>query len=125
MCTEILFSNKRLPGRDSCFLKPGNRPNRSRGIGCWLATEQAGITGTVGWHTFRRSISTWLIDNDENVKVTQELMRHSHSKTTLDIYAKAVTPSKRRAHERIVDGLLAAADRNVGLAAEAEITNVG
>ena len=34
---------------------------------------------------------------------------------TLDIYAKAVTPSKRRAHERIVDGLLAASDRNVGL----------
>jgi hypothetical protein len=52
-------------------------------------------------------------------------MRHSHSKTTLDIYAKAVTPSKRRAHERIVDGLLAAADRNVGLAAQAEIAIVG
>jgi hypothetical protein len=75
--------------------------------------------------TFRRSISTWLIDNDENVKVTQELLRHSHSKTTLDIYAKAVTPSKRRAHERIVDGLLAAADRNVGIAGQAEITTVG
>jgi integrase len=90
-----------------------------------VAAEQAGITGTVGWHTFRRSISTWLIDNDENVKVTQELMRHSHSKTTLDIYAKAVTPSRRRAHERIVDGLLAAADRNVSPAAQTEITNVG
>ena len=49
-----------------------------------------------------------MIDN-ESVKVTQELMRHAHSKTTLDINARAVTPSKRRAHERIVDGLLAAA----------------
>ena len=49
-----------------------------------------------------------MIDN-ENVKVIQELMRHAHSKTTLDINARAVTPSKRRAHERIVDGLLAAA----------------
>jgi Phage integrase family len=83
------------------------------------------ITGPIGWHTFRRSISTWLIDNDENVKVTQELMRHSHSKTTLDTYAKAVTPSKRRAHERIVDGLLAASDRNVGIDGQAEITNLG
>ena len=73
----------------------------------------------------RRSISTWLIDNDENVKVTQELMRHSHSKTTLDIHAKAVTPSKRRAHERIVDGLLAASDRNVGLVDQGEIAIVG
>jgi hypothetical protein len=36
-------------------------------------------------------------------------MRHLNSKTTLDIYAKAVTPSKRRADGRIVDGLLAVA----------------
>ena len=70
------------------------------------AAEMAGVKGAVGWHTFRRSISTWMIDNDENVKVTQELMRHAQSKTTLDLYAKAVTLSKRRAHEKIVDGLL-------------------
>jgi len=93
-----------------------------------VAAAKAGIAGPVGWHTFRRSISTWLIDNDENVKVTQELMRHSYSKTTLDIYAKAVTPSKRRAHERIVDGLLAVANQNTipdSLAVRAEITNLG
>jgi integrase len=81
-----------------------------------VAAKNAKISGPVGWHTFRRSISTWLIDNDENVKVTQELMRHSHSKTTLDTYAKAVTPWKRRAHERIVDGLMAFSDSNCGLA---------
>ena len=40
------------------------------------------------------------------VKVTQELMRHANSSTTLNLYAKAVTLSKRRAHEKIVDGLL-------------------
>ena len=79
----------------------------------------------MGWHTFRRSISGWLIDNDENVKVTQELMRHAQSKTTLDLYAKAASPSKRRAHERIVDGLLAASDRNVVLGAQTEIAIVG
>ncbi|MGC1363255.1 MAG: hypothetical protein WA419_18160 [Silvibacterium sp.] len=49
-----------------------------------------------------------MIENEENVKVTQEIMRHADSRTTLDLYAKAVTPSKRRAHERIVDDLLAA-----------------
>jgi integrase len=72
-----------------------------------VAAKAAGVKGAVGFHTFRRSISTWLIDNDENVKVTQELMRHSSSKTTLDLYAKAATPSKRIAHGRIVDGLVA------------------
>ena len=41
--------------------------------------------------------------------MTQELLRHANSKTTLDLYAKAVTPSKRRAHEKIVSELLAAA----------------
>ena len=93
-----------------------------------VAAENAGITGPVGWHTFRRSISTWMIDNDENVKVTQELMRHAHSKTTLDHYAKAVTPSKRRAHEKIVDGLLAAAKSTStpdGFADRAEFANLG
>src|SRR5271170_1250846 len=37
-----------------------------------VAAREAGVTGAVGWHTFRRSISTWMIDNDENIKVTQE-----------------------------------------------------
>jgi len=62
----------------------------------------------VGWHSFRRSISTWLIENDENVKVTQELLRHRHVGTTLDLYAKAVTRTKRQAQEKIVNQLLAA-----------------
>jgi integrase len=66
----------------------------------------------VGWHTFRKSISTWLIDNDENVKMTQELMRHHHAGTTLDVYAKAVTRTKRRGQEKIVNQLLAAQKRS-------------
>jgi integrase len=49
-----------------------------------------------------------LIENDENVKVTQEIMRHANSRTTLDLYAKAVTPTKRRAQQRIIDDLQAA-----------------
>ncbi len=52
-----------------------------------------------------------MIENNENVKVTQELLRHANSKTTLDLYAKAVTPSKRQAHEKIVNQLLAAQQR--------------
>lgn len=81
------------------------------------AVAKAGIQERVGWHTFRRSISTWLIENEENVKVTQELLRHANSKTTLDLYAKAATPSKRRAHEKIVNDLLAAQQRMAGIQA--------
>jgi integrase len=79
-----------------------------------IATEKAGIAGSVGWHSFRRSVSTWMIENNENVKVTQELLRRANSKTTLDLHAKAVTPSKRRAHERIVNQLLVAQQRLQG-----------
>jgi integrase len=31
----------------------------------------------------------------EDVKVVQELLRHSSSKMTLDVYAQALTPAKR------------------------------
>ena len=79
-----------------------------------IAREKAGIAGAVGWHSFRRSVSTWMIENNENVKVTQEPLRHANSKTTLDLYAKAVTPSKRWAHERIVNQLLVAQQRLQG-----------
>ena len=73
-----------------------------------IAAEKAGIEGSVGWHSFRRAVSTWLIENEENVKVTQELLRHASCKSTLDLYAKAITPSKRRAHEKVVRQLVAA-----------------
>jgi site-specific recombinase XerD len=42
------------------------------------AALRAGITRRIGWHTFRHSYSTMLIANGENVKVVQELMRHSN-----------------------------------------------
>ena len=42
------------------------------------------------------------------MKVTQELLRYRHVGVTLDLYAKAVTRTKRRAQEKIVNQLLAA-----------------
>jgi integrase len=119
---DWVFASPRMKGKKSY------RGNTLVAKHLRVAAKKAGITGSVGWHTFRRSISSWLIDNDENVKVTQEFMRHAHSKTTLDIYAKAATPSKRRAHERIVDGLIAVANQNIipdGIAIRAEIANLG
>ena len=32
-----------------------------------MAVAGAGVQGSVGWHTFRRSIFTWMIENNENV----------------------------------------------------------
>jgi len=53
------------------------------------------------WHTFRPTYPTMLIDNGENVKVTQELMRHAqHSRCALDVYAQARMDTKREAQQR-------------------------
>jgi integrase len=103
---------------DWIFASPrtrGKRPYRGNSLvrrQLKLATKKTGITTPVGWHTFRRSIATWLIENEENVKVTQEILRHRHVGTTLDLYAKAVTQTKRQAQQKIVNQLLAAQKRN-------------
>jgi len=66
------------------------------------AATRAGIRKRVGWHTFRHSFSTILIGNGENVKVVQELMRHSNCRTTLEIYSQARIQAKRDAQHRLI-----------------------
>ena len=66
------------------------------------AATRAGIQKHVGWHTFRHSFSTILIGNGENVKVVQELMRHSNCRCTLEIYSQAWIQAKRDAQHRVI-----------------------
>jgi integrase len=66
------------------------------------AATRARIQKHVGWHTFRRSFSTILIGNGENVKVVQELMRHSNCRCTLEIYSQARIQAKRDAQHRLI-----------------------
>ena len=54
-------------------------------------------------HTFRRTYTTLLHANGEDVKVVQELLRHGSAKITMDVYAQAVTPAKRKAQEKVGD----------------------
>lgn len=71
------------------------------------AAVRAKITKHIGWHTFRRTFSTLLKANGEDVKVVQELLRHATVKMTLEVYAQAVTPAKRNAQSKVA-GLLKA-----------------
>jgi len=66
------------------------------------AATRAGIQKHVGWHTFRHSFATILIANSENVKVVQELMRHSNCRCTLEIYSQARIQAKRDAQHRVI-----------------------
>jgi integrase len=66
------------------------------------AARKLGINKKMSWHTFRRTFSTLLKGNREDVKVVQELLRHSTAKMTLDTYTQALSPLKRAAQSKVV-----------------------
>ena len=59
-----------------------------------------------GFHTFRRTLASVLVANNYDPKLVQELLRHSNIKTTLDIYAQAITPAKLEAQGTFLNQLL-------------------
>jgi integrase len=67
------------------------------------AAKRAEIVKHISWHTFRRTFSTLLKANGEDIKTVQELLRHANSRITLDIYTQAVTPAKRAAQTKVVE----------------------
>jgi integrase len=66
------------------------------------AVKAAEISKRVGFHTFRHTYTTLLTQNNEDVKVVQELLRHANSRITLDVYTQAVTSHKRAAQSKVV-----------------------
>jgi len=65
------------------------------------AAIKAGITKTVGWHTFRHSLASLMGQKGEDVKVIQELLRHASSRITSDVYLQGNTGAKRLALNRV------------------------
>ena len=68
----------------------------------WPAANRAGITKRIGWHTFRRSLATLLIDVGAPVKLTQEIMRHSNARVTLELYQQVSMGAKQELQARVV-----------------------
>ena len=64
--------------------------------------RKQGITKQIGWHTFRHTYSTLLRSTGAELKIMQELLRHSTIRVTLDTYTQAVTTEKRNAQEAVV-----------------------
>ena len=98
---DFLFPSIRLNGAKplspDSLLKRSIRP----------ALNRAGILDKqIGWHNFRHSLATNLRAMGVDVKVAQELLRHANSRTTLDIYTRAVSQQKRDANTRLVEMLL-------------------
>jgi integrase len=66
------------------------------------AAKKAGVTKSIGWHTFRHSFSTLLSAFGTDLKVMQELMRHANITTTMNVYTQAMTAEKRNAQAKVV-----------------------
>jgi len=61
------------------------------------AVKAAGIKKKVGWHTFRRSLASLMGEKGEDIKVVQEILRHSTSTITRDLYQQGAVSAKRQA----------------------------
>ena len=105
--------SKYVDSQDYVFATDSNRASQKRGKQpVWLAkimqyhiapaARAVGISKKIGWHTLRHTFATSLLRNGEEIKVAQELLRHSSCRITLDIYAQAVGVDKRRAQSRVV-----------------------
>ena len=98
--SDWLFASEVKNGREPCWpdspLKRMVKP----------AAVRAGITKRIGWHTLRHTYSTLLRANGTDIKVQQELLRHSNVQTTLQVYTQAVSEQKRAANAMVVGQLL-------------------
>lgn len=70
------------------------------------AAKAAGIDLKIGWKTFRHSFRSWLDQTEAPIGVQRELMRHASIQTTMDVYGRAMTDSKRQAQSNVVQMVL-------------------
>ena len=68
------------------------------------AAVRVGV-GKIGWHTFRHSYSLRRVGAD--IKVQQELLRHSTIQSTMNVYTQAMSEGKRAANSVVVRSVLA------------------
>jgi integrase len=57
--------------------------------------------------TFRHSYRSWMDDTGAPLTVQKELMRHASIQTTMNVYGKAMTDTKRHAHSKVVEPVAA------------------
>ncbi|MGA2376986.1 MAG: site-specific integrase [Candidatus Sulfotelmatobacter sp.] len=97
---DLVFPSVRLKGR-----KPP-RANMLVADHLQPAARKAGITGQVGFHTLRRTLASALVANGNDIRLVQELLRHSNPLITLDAYSRSTTPAKIEAQGWVMQQLL-------------------
>ena len=97
---DLVFPSIRLKGR-----KPP-RANMLVADHLQPAARETGITVPVGFHTLRRTLASALVENGNDIRLVQELLRHSNPGITLDVYARSTTPAKIEAQGWVMQQLL-------------------
>jgi integrase len=97
---DLVFPSMRLKGR-----KPP-RANMLVADHLQPAARKAGILHPVGFHTLRRTLASALVANGIDIRLVQELLRHSNPGITLDAYARSTTPAKIEAQGWVMQQLL-------------------
>lgn len=77
------------------------------------AGVKAGLGDGLGWRSFRHSYRAWMDDTGAPMSVQKELMRHASIQTTMNVYGKALSDTKRQAHSKVVQMVLKDAHRYV------------
>jgi len=96
---DWVFASKRAKGKRPSWGQSDMRKQIHPAI------EKLGFNKRIGWHTLRRSYSTLLRNLGTDIKVQQDLLRHSTARLTLDTHAQAVTPAKQAAQNAVVQFL--------------------
>ena len=86
---------------------------------------EAKIGSDIGWHTFRHSYRSWLDETGAPLTVQKELMRHASIQTTMNIYGKAMTDTKRQAHRKVVEMVLKSKKTGEGNGEKKPIAGIG
>ena len=100
---ELFKRNLHIDPQDWVFANNGGRPRGQQNIlqrHLRPAALRAGI-GKIGRHTFR-PYSTMLRGAGADIKVQQELLRHSTIQSTMNTYTQAVSEEKRAASTIVV-----------------------
>src|SRR5262249_7713647 len=87
----------------------GNKPPRANMLvsdHLQPAARKAGIPHAVGFHTLRRTLASALVANGSDIRLVQELLRHSNPVTTLDAYTRSTTRAKIDAQGWVMQQLL-------------------
>ena len=98
---------------DWVFASNSSRAGKKRGKQpLWLSSimryhiqpivKTLGINKRVSWHTFRRTYTSLIHANGEDVKVVQELLRHGVHEGD-NMYAQAQMSAKRKAQQKVVE----------------------